>query len=281
MSENKITAGVESIGPEEAKKLLATQARNRPLRKAKVLRFASQMRAGKWQVNGEPIIISADEELFDGQHRLQAIIEFGKPVLMMVVRGVAGDTRRTMNTGTSRTAADVLYMYDERATPTDARITSTAYRWLYKYLHKSSMFSGGRDQNPKEPPREPTPYELLDLAIQHPKMRDAVVWARGKSSDVPGFRDGPMAFLYYVCVFQRSEKVGKKFFGQLVSGADLKANDPCYKLRQQMISLAMTSDHGDPVGYLARAIKAWNATRSGKPIELLIWRRAEGFPDIL
>ena len=68
-----------------------------------VHKYARAMEQGLWRSNGEPIIFDEDGLLKDGQHRLLAVLEYGVPVKMLVVRGVSRDVN-TFDEGGGRTA---------------------------------------------------------------------------------------------------------------------------------------------------------------------------------
>lgn len=93
----KITPGI-------AREFLSHNTRNiRPMNKSAIKQYAESMRAGTWQANGETIKFYEDGTLFDGQHRLQAIIESGTTQEMLVVTGVPNDVSVT-DIGRTRSA---------------------------------------------------------------------------------------------------------------------------------------------------------------------------------
>lgn len=75
--------------------------KQRKLSSAKVSQYAAQMRAGTWALNHQGIAFDVDGNLCDGQHRLNAIVMSGTPVMMMVTYGVPvkyGDGAHTFDT---------------------------------------------------------------------------------------------------------------------------------------------------------------------------------------
>lgn len=98
------------VTPELASDFLAKNKRNRPLRKSRVERYARDMIAGRWQLNGETVIVSDEDNLLNGQHRLEAVVKAGVPVWMMITTGVPEAAFSTMDAGLARTAGDVLGM---------------------------------------------------------------------------------------------------------------------------------------------------------------------------
>ncbi len=70
------------ITPAFAAELLNKNTENRPMSRHKVAKWVDQMETGKWKLTHQGVAISDAGVLLDGQHRLQAIVEYGKPVEM-------------------------------------------------------------------------------------------------------------------------------------------------------------------------------------------------------
>lgn len=102
-----LKTAVETITPEKAAEYLKSNTNNyRKLSRATVRNYADEMKAGRWELNGEPICFSESGELKDGQHRLAAIILAKKSIRMNVTRGVA-DEVTIYNVGKKRTNTDI------------------------------------------------------------------------------------------------------------------------------------------------------------------------------
>src|ERR1700761_996246 len=93
------SAEVERLSPKSAKALLKGNVHNRNLRKARVSSLAEAMKRGEWELNGESIKVAEDGSLLDGQHRLQAVVESGKSIQVLVVRNLPSDAQDTVDTG--------------------------------------------------------------------------------------------------------------------------------------------------------------------------------------
>lgn len=97
----------ETITPQTAVSYLKANTDNyRKLRKSVVKRYAADMKAGRWQLNGQPIVFGVNGMLKDGQHRLAAIVTAGVPVKMLVTRGI-DDSVSVYDVGLIRTANDI------------------------------------------------------------------------------------------------------------------------------------------------------------------------------
>jgi hypothetical protein len=73
------------VSPELATLWLANTVGARPIDPALVDRYAQAMGDGTWDPNrNDPVCILAQGIIFDGQHRLAAIVQHGSPVLTNV-----------------------------------------------------------------------------------------------------------------------------------------------------------------------------------------------------
>ena len=90
-----VTSKVESITPELAAEYLTHNSRNprKTMNRSVIQKYADDIAAGLWELNGDSIVFDEDGFLKNGQHRLCAIIKAGKPVRTIVVRGVSRDTK--------------------------------------------------------------------------------------------------------------------------------------------------------------------------------------------
>lgn len=87
---NNLSAVVENIGPETARKYLMMNTNNpRKINWHVVHAYAEDMKAGRWVLNGEPICFDENGNLRNGQHRLYAIIRAGVVVQTLVIRNIA------------------------------------------------------------------------------------------------------------------------------------------------------------------------------------------------
>lgn len=129
-SKSKYYAGIKSvktslkhieifISPRLARDMLQFSQRgavnknnkNRRLSRTKVSKYAEAMKARKWCLTGEPIIISDDGEILNGHHRLQACIEAGVGFISTVTYGVTDDLSFAhIDVGNMRSRAQVLEM---------------------------------------------------------------------------------------------------------------------------------------------------------------------------
>ena len=108
MNEKSPTINIETITPESAKLYLGMNTNNRNVCKARVIEYLEQMRRGQWRLSPDAITFDTEGILINGQHRMLALVAYGKPLLFLVGRNYPKDTFSIIDTGKNRTAGDVL-----------------------------------------------------------------------------------------------------------------------------------------------------------------------------
>ena len=120
----QITIMQETITPELATQYLALNRGNRKLSARAVKMLAHEIREGRWQLTHQGIAFDEAGVLVDGQHRLQAVVEAGVPVEMMVARGVQPSENNlyAIDCGKKRPIRDMMQIgqYDQYYTNSQA-----------------------------------------------------------------------------------------------------------------------------------------------------------------
>lgn len=165
--------------------------KNRPLYMSNVDSLVQELLMRRWQMNGEPIIISNKGNVLNGQHTLIALIlaeqhRTGKdkdhwksighkePVSLrkIIVYGIDEDDSviNTMDTCKPRSLADVVYRskFFNKLKGPDRKLAARALDHSVKMLWCRT----GADQNPFAPKRTHT--EALDFINRHPNLVKAV-----------------------------------------------------------------------------------------------------------
>ena len=76
----KVFSAIERVTPEMAVAFLANNPSNRAISTRAVGYLVAQMRDGLWCEHVAPIVFNERGELIDGQTRLSAVVQYGKPV---------------------------------------------------------------------------------------------------------------------------------------------------------------------------------------------------------
>lgn len=263
-------AAIREVTPAMAEVWLGKNPLNRNVRLNRVEEYAADMEAGDWKVNGESIILDADGNLIDGQHRLLAILFAGKSIQSLVVEGVETTAKSTIDTGMKRSLADVLKMQGENNVHSLAAAVTMAFRWEH---------GGLRDHTPA------TRAQALNWLEENPAIRDALKLAAPitiKPLRMPPSIAAPL--LFFAESVSTFEDVAT-FVEQVATGLGVTEDDGSYRLRMYLLNSASENNYtGSTRGFvkLALAVKAWNAYIDGTPVKVLRWRAggaaAEDFP---
>jgi hypothetical protein len=272
-AEPKMQVSTRRVGPQEAETYLRTQARNRRLRQTHLQWLAGAMRRGEWEQNGEAIKFDWNGQLRDGQHRLQAIVESGVVLELLVVEGLRPEAQETMDTGARRNMSDVLALRGERNTAMLAATLGVLWRIQEDVLRKLDSGGGAVRSTPKE---------LLKLLEQEPEIRNFLQQGRAVSERVQIPASLAAAFWY---VFNRIDaEDADKFFHSLKSGEDLSEGDPIFALRRFLERERQSSRILPRYRTAGMIVKAWNSWRRGETVRAISFRaggaNAEDFPGI-
>lgn len=96
------------VTPELAAKWLERNTRNRVLRMPVVIRYANDMRAGRWMVTGDAIAFDKNGAIINGQHRLWAVFESGMTVRMLVCFDLEPEVVRVLDDHLKRKLTDIM-----------------------------------------------------------------------------------------------------------------------------------------------------------------------------
>src|SRR5690349_4386463 len=107
---NGLTAVFENVTPEVAERWLRKNSRNRPMSNVEVGQHVRDMRAGNWLQTGQTVGFDWNDNLTNGQHRLQAIVLSGVPQVLLVVRGLDPRAQDVTDIGKKRSIADALHL---------------------------------------------------------------------------------------------------------------------------------------------------------------------------
>lgn len=151
MEENrKVELSKELITPARAERLLKRNTNNRSVRDSAVNRYADDMKSGNWNEDViNPIVISKDGRLLDGQHRLLAIKNSGTSIWCSIEYGADDSQYDYIDNGVPRRTAD--YVIGPNKVGKTA-IGSIAYCFKYGTMPISTCVHG-QISNKRKPSR--------------------------------------------------------------------------------------------------------------------------------
>lgn len=240
------------VTPGLAAELLKRNPDNRNIRPTKVGHYATDMRAGKWAFNGEPIVISKEGLLNDGQHRLTAIIDANTPVTMLFVFGISREARLTVDQGAARGAGDYLGMsgieYANHCS-TIARLVLAIEREDGQRLYRESEVTNA----------EILQREQSDPAIAEAAHYASTVYRYSRSFVAPGV----VGAAFYM-LSQINPAQAREFMDRVCIGEGIRRTDPAFAVRDAL----MTLGRGQRGKKLEVIFRGWVKYRCNQPLKI-------------
>jgi hypothetical protein len=240
---------IATITPEQAKRMLARNHKNRPLNPHHVSRMSIDMQKGNWIVNGDAIRLSDSGDLMDGQHRLNACVSSGVSFDTLIVRGLKEDAARTIDGGRKRSVADKFNMDGVK----NAKALATALRIIGKIAAQSKSYQ----------PSDQDFYELLDL---HPGLAESV----SRYKNVPFRLSSVLSSLHYIATVTKGQAEADAFAETIRSGIPTRPNDPAHTFREWVIRNSTGTTALSFEAILVAACRAWSCYRDGKGLSRIM-----------
>ena len=245
---------------------------NRPISPSDQERLREALKENRWLLDGETIIFSVEGRLLDGQNRLTAVQETGKPLQSFTVWGLPVDVFNTIDIGKKRSGADMLAA---NRVP-DCASTAAALRMHYRLVR-------GAMRNPTDTLPDD---EIMAYYQERKDIRYSLVYGqRIKQFVVPSVGSS----LHYL--FRTKDNIlADAVYDQLGKGELLNRRDPFYVLRELLSTRRKDySPLKHNVGEKAKAdmaaqlIEAWNAVRRHKTLttKWLLDVDQRDFPEIM
>jgi hypothetical protein len=234
----------EEVSPERAQKLIDNQIPNRKIKLGHVERLVNEIKADRFVLSTDPIVLDQEGRLGDGQHRLIALIQCNETLPFWVCRLEGEEDILTIRVQRSAsiapTAPDLLAF--ERPNVTHRTKRLAIMRMLYclendVFYNKSVSYVDQRD--------------LMD------KCGKDLDWIIDLFASVKFTRLVPSHFGAFILWVLRPGRGGqdledqiKKFSERYVSGANLAMNSPELTLRNYMLGKD-TTDRASDMGRFA------------------------------
>lgn len=248
---SEVFSEATTLTPGLAAVLLERNPDNRNIRQTKVLQYEADMRAGRWSFNGEPIIISREGLINDGQHRLRAMVEANFTTQMLFVFGVERETRLTVDQGAARTAGDYLGMEGvENSTfaAVIARIVIAIERERGARLYRES---------------EVTNAEIRLRVYRDSKIADAAHYAAVNYKYTRAFAAPGVIGAAFYLLNDVNPADALAYMDRVCRGDGLRVDDPAYAVRDALLSLGR-STRGPK---LEAIFRGWVKFRAGEKMK--------------
>ncbi len=257
---------VLTITPAMAESFLAHNTRNRPVSATHLAMFEAMLQRGELQLTHQGVAISDSGVLLDGQHRLLAILNTGIPATMMVTTGLPDAVFAVLDTGSKRTASDILSIDGAK----NATSIASAIRLYILYTQAPHIVWTG-----KVPARHAT-TTLIDKEFNLDKETWELVGSIVSNQTLLNVSlPGPMACLVYLAFRHCHYSVPflEGFVSQLKMGDNLSIGSPLLAYRNKMIGQARPTAQAR----LADYIKLFNAYVTGQQLKIF---KSQPFPPM-
>lgn len=227
-------AEVKTITPKMAKNMLAaTTWQNRPLNRSAIIRYANDMKAGNWALNGEPIILDDNANVIDGQHRLLAIIEADTTITSFVVNGIASEVFDTINIGRQRTGGDILGI----AGYAHSKLLASTLRGIH-FVKLNGFLNQEMGAGHKTHKR----IDYLKILDEFPDAIESVKYIRCRSKKNAMFRPETFASVTHYLFGEIDKSCRNDFFDAIHDGISGSEARPILNLRRQMENRTLAKD---------------------------------------
>jgi len=270
VAKKNIKGEIEMISKEMADALLLKNKGNRPINRATVECYKTEILNGWWEANGEPVIIDENGRTANGQQRLYAVSETGISVPMMVVRGVSKAAFDTMDQNRSRSNGQV---YNLETESTIGNELSAVVKAIHSYKNGGNMSDNlGQKFSPRM-------FKHL-LGVYGKEVEQSVMFAQNfKKGGL--FTQSAIASLHYV-FSSINRDAANKFMIALVAG-DYGDNIVIRELREHFVNLKLSGvkiNRNRP--YVCGVIiKGWNAWRKGERLKARDYKTGNAFPQAI
>lgn len=261
----KVTTSFAKLSPTDAREMLERNTHNRPVNEGDVIKWAAEMEAGLWTLNGEPIIVGESGRLLDGQHRLLALAmqPEGTLIEFLVIVGIPDEAQKTMDQGRARSLSDVLTLDGLDVTRSHAGAIRAYLTWTEDLMFIDRKAASAKLTNPyitRWAQANPEPVELMRQGMTYRRIRartalTAAIFAR--LAEVHGV------------------DTADEFFQRVSDGLNQSAGSPVMALRRRLDNIAGDNKNGvkariadrDVIGMFVTAFNAWIQGRTLEKIQ--------------
>lgn len=249
-AKDKPISGLVELTPAIARVLMQRNPNNRSISYGTVEKFARDISHGAWMLNGEPIIVSSEGTLNDGQHRAEAVILADKSIQTIMIVGVERDTRTTLDQGRMRAVGDYLAMSGHTDTHALGAVAAAVWQW---------QNIGYLTNNPR---KRPTKGETMTLIDKTPRIAESVSVVPAIGSPQVGGRTA-LAFVRFAISVTANKQDADAFVYSLIKGDNLVVGSALLYTRNRLMS-GQRLNLGEKAELLFRA---WNFHRKDEPVK--------------
>ena len=235
--------------------------------------YAEDMRAGRWMMNGQPIVVEAVDigkwRVVNGRKRLLALHKAKatiSTVMVILGRNAQAERRQSLDTAVDahrmRRAGDYVSMIN----PTAPRVIAAALQYIWAW--RDGTWKRGLAKT----------NQMLDVYHRLPDIHRSYDKLAKEFHDIKGPR--PMLVAWHAMLNSVDAKGAEEFFKGVHDFSGLTARDPRRVLAIRLAGIADGEATVSKQTLHALIAKAWNAWRRGEKISSLRMTPNEVMPTI-
>lgn len=263
-SQNKPTMHIVDLTPTLAEFMLKTNDENRRIRSTKLGHYVSDIKAGKWVLNGEPIIIAKNGAMNDGQHRCAAVVESGLSIPVVMMFGLSRDSRDTLDQGAMRSASDVLQM---RGSP-NSTLTASIARFVISYERSFGKNMGA--------PSRVTTSDVVDRVSSDPMIGASGSFANMLYYHCRGLFGAQVAGFCHYILARVDPNMARHYLESVGRGENLSSGDPAFEVRNKIQRLVKPTK----TEHISIILHGWRHYRSGRRCHATGLKTSGDLPEI-
>jgi hypothetical protein len=251
------------LTPEMAGEFVTRLGRNQRTTKLHQLRsIVSDITNDLFRFNGEPIIFDPEGNLLNGRHRCLSVVQTGRPVPVLIIRGIPASAYMTMDITSKRTVSDALKsggFKNTRDLAAAARLLECYERDLFNEGYMIQSAAAG-----------------VEFVEENPGLIESCSLPRGVAKLCR--HAGAPIFCHYVFAQHAGKEEADLFFERLASDVGHKQGDAILTLRRYLMKDSLRPTDRELVFLI---FKTWNAFRRGKDVRKLSYQSGERLPDLV
>ena len=239
------------LTPVLAAELLKQNPHNRSMRNAKYAQLLDDVRSGRWVFNGEPILISAEGLLNDGQHRCTAVVEANTPIDVNMTFGLSRDSRVTVNQGAPKGTSDFLQM---DSVP-NASLVAAIGRLVIAYER-----TGGTSQGDGS---KVSAGSIIERFAYDKHMAISATFASTMHRHSRRFAAPAIIGMCHLLFTRADPADAETYMRQVCMGESIKQKDPAFAVREGLLRDRLSRNEK-----IHLIFQGWNRFRNRKPLQL-------------
>lgn len=265
-----------TVTPQYAAEVLASQNDgNRPVSKARVSRYANEMRRGRWLHTHQGIAFDVNGRLLDGQHRLAAVVEAGVDVVMQVTHDADPKTFGVIDTMKTRSLTDILVL---GGYPTNASNCAAVLRMVAGYrlawANHLGLAGGMHQANATYDDQD-----WLNLRNEVDDVIEEAVNLATRINTATGNRSVAGVSLVMMSALRSDPIAALEFGSKVVTPVNIPSvNSPVLRYNKWKPTAGLTGN-GLTVEVFHATAQAWTAYLDGRGVRTISGEADGGLPD--